>query len=636
MAIAVDPRGTKRPIGDVAPGPVEESSQPQFKRAHVEPVSADRQIQALFDAIAQGNVNQVEALLKHAPALRGAYSPHHGWRTPLCEAAAQGQVNMVALLLRLGESADRPARDGATPLLLAVANDQLEVIKMLLLVANPNLDLKSNIPTLMHAIANKKLEACKLLISAGVDLHRVITLEPPFPGKYPRSTTLLMILRDDFSELISWLLQAGILDPDVHEAASKMPLINLAAYIGSVSTVEVLLQRGANPMLPATLFDGKVVNGVLACAEVSGHGQVIECMLRLRRSGALAQSVVEAAWNPISLVGIDLKQHPDLWLSPGKNVPDGLADAAECRQPRKMLERLAQDDFVVAKVDWHQFHGQGWSAFFLPPHSIARSYVLSALILGTNVFKRLLDKQGNHASAAQQLQILVEMLSVRCGLHAPFSNQNLTPETEQVMNRMFDLQRELMLSGIAELRQQFNELVQRLPELCMNVYISRTHRLNEPDLYRQMTEAWGLYDPVARSVLRLVNAAYSKWYQLEPARMSAEARRLSASEQFTQVMVALLEDWDPALEFDLAKAASTTQEQRELTSELLDQQWRLFSEAVGVTKPKASRFGPHRPAVPEPEPAMAVDGTEKIAVELIEEVVEDVQIAYEAEAGTRQ
>jgi len=42
----------------------------------------------------------------------------------------------------------------------------------------------------------------------------------------------------------------------------------------------------------------------------------------------------------------------------------------------------------------------------------------------------------------------------------------------------------------------------------------------------------------------------------------------------------------------------------DLTTDLLFQQWRLFGEAFGVTKPRYSQFGPHRL---EAEPQMEVD-----------------------------
>jgi hypothetical protein len=58
----------------------------------------------------------------------------------------------------------------------------------------------------------------------------------------------------------------------------------------------------------------------------------------------------------------------------------------------------------------------------------------------------------------------------------------------------------------------------------------------------------------------------------------------------------MLEEWDkiPELVETFLKCDSQC---LDVVSELLFQQWRLFGEAFGVTKPRYSQFGPHRPEV---------------------------------------
>jgi hypothetical protein len=81
---------------------------------------------------------------------------------------------------------------------------------------------------------------------------------------------------------------------------------------------------------------------------------------------------------------------------------------------------------------------------------------------------------------------------------------------------------------------------------------------------------------------------------------------MSPSEQLRQVMVELLEDWDkiPELVETLLKCDAQA---LDVVSDLLFQQWRLFGEAFGVTKPRYSQFGPHRQEVVEVEPQMEVN-----------------------------
>lgn len=128
----------------------------------------------------------------------------------------------------------------------------------------------------------------------------------------------------------------------------------------------------------------------------------------------------------------------------------------------------------------------------------------------------------------------------------------------------------------------------------MEIYVSRSNTLNESDLYRRMTVTWGLYDPVAKSALRLVKETFRQWRELDPAESSAEFRALSAADQFQQMMIVLLDGWDTEIEFGPAAASIQVPEQKALLAELLTQQWRLFGEAFGVTQAREFTIGPKR------------------------------------------
>jgi len=84
-----------------------------------------------FDlAVASDDVETVEALLD-AGADADAISPMTG-RTPLLQAVADGNADILALLLRRGARIDAPNRYGCTPLMLAVLNRDPAMVEWLL------------------------------------------------------------------------------------------------------------------------------------------------------------------------------------------------------------------------------------------------------------------------------------------------------------------------------------------------------------------------------------------------------------------------------------------------------------------------------------------------------------------------
>ena len=172
---------------------------------------------------------------------------------------------------------------------------------------------------------------------------------------------------------------------------------------------------------------------------------------------------------------------------------------------------------------------------------------------------------------------------------------------------MFMLQSDLILSAIAQLRQQFDRQVASLPDLCMNTYISLSHRLNEPDLYRTLTEDWGLYDPIARAVLRLVNEAYRRLREVPAKKRPPQFAALSPAEQLKLAIVDVLQEWDKIPEIVDAIREAGTAENMETVSDLLFQQWRLFGQALGVEKERPVTIGPKRREAVTPDEMTVAD-----------------------------
>ena len=125
-----------------------------------------------------------------------------------------------------------------------------------------------------------------------------------------------------------------------------------------------------------------------------------------------------------------------------------------------------------------------------------------------------------------------------------------------------------------------------------------------------MTKEWGLYDPIARAAIRLVKEAYAKLREVKPENVTPEFAAMSLEEQLRHVIVNLIEESDKIPEIVEAIRKPVNEGEFEAVSTLLFQQWRLFCEAFGVTKPRFSRFGPHIPA--PSEPVMEVDVPELV------------------------
>jgi hypothetical protein len=106
--------------------------------------------------------------------------------------------------------------------------------------------------------------------------------------------------------------------------------------------------------------------------------------------------------------------------------------------------------------------------------------------------------------------------------------------------------------------------------------------------------------------------AHEKLCELDIARKTPEFAALPLEEQLRHVIVDTLEEWDkiPEIVETLLKCDASV---LDFVSNLLFQQRRLLGEALGVTKPRYSQFGP-RPlsssdseSVLQGEPVMEVD-----------------------------
>ena len=612
-----DPRGTKRERETESSLPLEPSDEPVVKQARTEPMHPAQQ--ALFDAIDAGDKAKVESLLlgllqsllTSSMALINAPCQDNTGETPLCRAARRGTLDIVTLLLNYGASVNARARDGSTPLMLAAQAGHIDVIRMLVQagadVHTDNRGEQKNPPLvlcspLMFAIKANQFEACKCLIELGANVQQEITWHDEKGNRI--ATPLGLAIARSRTELIGWLLDAGRIAIECIEHSSQMTLVNAAARFGAIPMVRYLAGRGA--FLESKTIDKKgnpVPGGVWRVASDYFKGGVIEDLLRQGyRPAFLALGINELIKQLGNSWCVDLILHAPLLVSHGATAPDGLADASLREQPHQVFDLLAPtfvmstaDHFRTLDVDWC---GKGLSTFFINrisaffkscPH-VPR--ILCGKSLEANVTHPRLT-----SAKMQQVQILLEFASDACGhpaLLIAHSGRGLTAGAEQAIKKMLSQQRDLILQGIAHIRTQFDQQVASLPDLCMNRYISVSHRLNEEDLYRTLAEDWGLYDPIARAVLRLVKDAYERLRHVKPEAMTPQFAALSPAEQLKTVIASVLEEWDKIPEIVEAIGKAESPEEMETVSDLLFQQWRLFQEALGVTKERPVQMGPRR------------------------------------------
>lgn len=582
----------------------EESDKPRFKRVRAE-TKAEADRYTLFEAVSNGDIEHVVEMIAESPELLAASLPGPQGHTLLSWAAAQGQYEVARSLLDLGEQVDGRTHMGQTPLMMAAINGNVDLIRML---CERGADVNAYEPNsalfpLKSAIESKNLHACQTLISLGADVIRPYSLTSRAGGV---TTALKVICTLDYIELMIWLLDTGRIKLDWAAPFAKVNLIHFAAVMGGASIARLLLERGLRFDLASFDARNEYSGNAIELADSYEQFHVVECILRFCGEHDPVSEGEKGLKKPPA---VDLLCHRLLWMQPKLHAADGLTDPQTRTQPWDVLEALARIDFLARDVSRFNdaLKSRGWSAFFAQPAEKFELFFANTHAIVANAFKRPLAPEVFIVPAAQQMQLLVEWMSDACSQHAPFSRLKLTRETEQVMNQMFDLQRELMLTAIAHLRAKFEQHVQSLPALCMSLYVSRTHQLNEPDLYRKMTEEWGLYDPVARAVLRLVKEAYGKLQQLEAKRLPPKFAALSPAEQLGHVMAQLLDEWDKIPEIVEALRNGSADKDVEFLDVLLFQQWRLFCEAFGVMKPRYSQFGPRRPEGLETEPGMEVD-----------------------------
>ena len=125
---------------------------------------------ALMTAAEKGNVDSLEDLLGSGGRIN-AMSPEG---TPLYLAAANGNTEVVWMLLRQGADPDRGLPGGTTPLMAAASQGNKRIVDMLL-AANATVEARndSGETALSYAVLNSQLVVTKRLLRAGAEVNVV-------------------------------------------------------------------------------------------------------------------------------------------------------------------------------------------------------------------------------------------------------------------------------------------------------------------------------------------------------------------------------------------------------------------------------------------------------------------------------
>jgi ankyrin repeat protein len=280
-------------------------------------------------------VNIVEALIVAGSAIEAATT--YGWR-PLMMAAANGQTEVARLLLKAGAFLDA-ASDQDTAMTWAAAEGRIETLRFLLEQgANPNGPTHPEMSrALWTAVSYDRSEVIRLLAQHGADLEVM--------DRFGDTALARASLRKDGAAAKA-LLAAGATDT-LHDAAAR----------GDQRVVELLItpdalmrtnQRGQTPLHRAAF---------------GGHGDIVERMLvepGIKVTDPPFEGVLSAAAGTGSLPIVTLLIERGCNITELGNRPLASAVASgSVPIARKLLERGADPNAVE----------EGWPVLFTAVHA---------------------------------------------------------------------------------------------------------------------------------------------------------------------------------------------------------------------------------------------------------------------------
>ncbi len=230
--------------------PTENSSHKNVRWNEITEIDANMRPSAdFFDAIWQGNIEQVEKLLKLQKGKHLNTGRSNTKWTPLHWAAHLGNVKLVELLLSHGANIEAKSNVLETPFLLAAKKGHINIINILHEKgANTNAINLDGETALILATKKRHLSAMKRLIDLGIDSKHLAV-----PKRHGASLTgsgwsaLHWAAYSEIVDAIHLLIEKGV-DPNIMTAEKETPL-HEAVFAKKIKSIEALMNKGADPHL---------------------------------------------------------------------------------------------------------------------------------------------------------------------------------------------------------------------------------------------------------------------------------------------------------------------------------------------------------------------------------------------------
>lgn len=208
----------------------------------------------LFNAIKRNDKNTIQHILSFAnvnlPDLRG--------RTFLMYAAAEGNPEIVELLLNEGANVAARSNDEGTALIYAISLQRVAVVHMLIKHGADINVVARGLSAIQLAVHVMNMDIVKMLISSGVNLNHYTQFQPALHRAVMQQNT----------ELVNLLLHAGA---DMY-AFNKWGIsaVGLAIFKGYTKILGLFLNKGLNLALAVDTLG----NSPLHIAATFTHGDM--------------------------------------------------------------------------------------------------------------------------------------------------------------------------------------------------------------------------------------------------------------------------------------------------------------------------------------------------------------------------